>query len=100
MKSTIISNHDANQTVEELVKLKKQISALKAMEERLKQDLYNFMGEHDVMINCETGEEFVNWSYSEGYMKFDSKKFMKDKPKIYKQYLFKTEPVRTLRLSK
>lgn len=100
MKSTIVSNHDVNHIVGELQKLKKQMSALKAIEERLKQDLYNYMGEHDVMINCETGEEFVNWSYSEGYMKFDSKKFMEDKPKIYKQYLFKTEPVRTLRLAK
>lgn len=100
MKSTIVSNHDVNHIVGELQKLKKQLLALKAIEERLKQDLYNYMGEHDVMINCETGEEFVNWSYSEGYMKFDSKKFMEDKPKIYKQYLFKTEPVRTLRLAK
>lgn len=99
-KTTIVSNDKALVIVSDLQAIKAQIKALQKIEEGLKQDLYNFMGEHDVLVNHETGEECVHWSYSEGYMKFDTKKFMEDKPKIYKQYLFKTEPVRMLRVGK
>jgi hypothetical protein len=99
-KTTIVSTEEVNKIVEGLQEVKRSMTALKKQEEALKQKLYNYMGEHDVMVNCETGEEFVHWTYSEGYMKFDQKKFEEDKPKIYKQYLFKTEPVRTLRISK
>ena len=100
MTTTIVSNDSANGIVDSLKGVKEDIKRLQKVEEQLKQKLYNFMGEHDVLINHETGEEAVKWTYSEGYMKFDVKKFEADKPKIYKQYLFKTEPVRTLRIGK
>lgn len=100
MKTTIVSTVDANTIVEQLVEVKKIIKSYQKKEEELKQKLYNYMGEHDVMINCETGEEFVNWSYSEGYMKFDAKKFAADKPRIYAKYCSMTDGVRTLRLAK
>lgn len=100
MKTTIVSNEESRKIVEQLQEVKKEAAKLKKEEEKLKQKLYNFMGEHDVMIDHETGEEFVNWSYSDGYEKFDVKKFMADKPNVYKQYVFMTEPVRTLRVTK
>ena len=100
MKTTIVSNNEANQVVESLVSIKSQIKALQKQEELYKQKLYNYMGEHDILINNETGEEFVHWEYSNGYMKFDSKKFMADKPKIYEKYCVMTEPVRVLRIVK
>jgi hypothetical protein len=100
MKTSIISTLEANAVVEEIKAVKKQLANLKKQEEKLKQKLYNYMGEHDVMVNFETGEEFVNWAYSDGYMKFDAKKFAADKPKIYDKYCTMTEPVRTLRLAK
>jgi len=100
MKQKIVSNDEVNQVVQQLRDLAVQEKALAKSKELLKQQLYNFMNENDVLIDYETGEEIVSWSYSEGYMKFDAKKFMEDKPKIYKQYLFKTEPVRTLRVTK
>lgn len=100
MKSTIVSNEDVNEIVEDLKALKSQIKALKKLEEKCTQQLYNYMREHDVMINYETGEEFVNWSYSSGYLKFDSKRFADDRPKMYEKYCKMTDPVRTLRLAK
>lgn len=100
MKTTIVSDDSALSIVAEMQQIKAQIKALQRQEEVLKQKLYNFMGENEVMINHETGEEFVNWAYSEGFLKFDAKRFMEDKPKLYKQYLYKTEPVRVLRLAK
>jgi len=96
----IVSNDDTNVIVEELVSIKRQIKGLEKQEEALKQKLYNYMGEHEVLINHVTGEEFVHWTYSDGYMKLDVKKFLADKPEIYKQYSFRTEPVRTLRIAK
>lgn len=99
-KTTIVSDDEAVKTVECYQEVKRNIKMLEKQKEKLEQQLYNFMGEHDVMINHETGEEFVNWSYSKGYQRFDAKKFMVDKPKVYKQYLFMTDPVRTLRVVK
>ena len=98
--TTIVSNDETNKIVEELLSIKKALLALKKQEEQLKQKLYNYMNEHDVMINYETGEEFVKWTYSEGYMKFDSKTFSKKNPKIYAKYCSMTDPVRTLRIAK
>lgn len=98
--SSIVSNDTANNVVQQLLEVKNQMKDLKAMEEALKQQLYNYMGEHDVLIDCETGQETAKWTYSEGFQKFDVKKFMADKPRVYKQYLFLTEGVRTLRLAK
>jgi hypothetical protein len=100
MTATIASNDTALGIVNNLKALKVQMKELQKYEEELKQKLYNFMGEHDVLINHETGEESVRWTYSEGYQKFDVKKFMADKPRVYKQYLFMTDPVRTLRVAK
>lgn len=100
MKTTIVSNAQANEIVKALQEVKKGMAILKKQEEKLKQELYNYMNETDILIDYETGEEIVHWSYSEGYPKFDTKKFMMDKPKIYKQYLVMTDPVRTLRVVK
>lgn len=99
-KTQIVSNDEVNEIVKKIQEVKRSLAVLKKQEEKLKQQLYNFMGEHDRLIDPDTGEEIVNWSYSEGYEKFDVKKFMADKPKIYKQYIFMTEPVRTLRVVK
>lgn len=100
MTTTIISNEEANDIVEQLQETKRQAAELKKTEERLKQKLYNYMGEHDELINYETGEPFVKWSYSDGYMKFDSKRFAEAHPQLYKKFLVKTEDVRTLRITK
>ncbi len=100
MTTSIISNEEANKIVEELQATKKMTVEIKKVEEKLKQKLYNYMGEHDELINYETGEPFVKWTYSEGYMKFDAKKFMEEKPQLYKKYLVKTNDVRTLRITK
>ena len=99
-KTMIVSTSEANKIVDDLLELKRHAKELKRKEDALKQKLYNYMGEHDIMVNCETGEEFVSWTYSEGYMKFDSKKFADDKPKIYEKYCKMTDGVRTLRISK
>jgi len=100
MTTTIVSNEDTNKIIEELKGVKEFIKKAQKQEELLKQRLYNFMGENEVLIDPETGEESVKWTYSEGFMKFDSKKFQQEKPSVYNKYLFKTEPVRTLRITK
>lgn len=98
MKTTIVSNEQTNKIVEALREVKKAKAVLAKQEEKLKQELYNYMNENDVLVDPDTGEEIVHWSYSEGYLKFDVKKFELEKPKVYKQFLFMTEPVRTLRI--
>lgn len=100
MTTTIVSDDNVLHIVEELRDVKVKMKSLKKAEEKLKQKLYNFMGEHDVLINHQTGQEYVSWTYSEGFPKFDVKKFMADKPKVYAKYTFMTDPVRTLRMAK
>lgn len=100
MKTSIVSTPEVNKIVENLIKIKKTIKDYKRLEDKVTQDLYNYMTEHDVLINCETGEEYVNWSYSKPYMRFDSKRFEFEQPDIYKNYCKMTEPVRTLRIAK
>lgn len=98
MKTTIVSNEQTNRIVAALKELKRTKASLAKQEEKLKQELYNYMNENEVLVDPETGEEVIHWSYSDGYLKFDVKKFEQDKPKIYKQYLIMTDPVRTLRV--
>lgn len=98
--TVIISDESTIEIVEELKKCRILMIELKKEEEKLRQKLYNYMGEHDILINPTTGEEAVKWSYSDGYEKFDSKKFMLDNPEIYGAYTYRTDPVRTLRIGK
>lgn len=97
-KTTILSNEDSELIVVELKEIKAQIKKLQKIEKILKQKLYNYMGEYDVLVSPETGEEIVHWTYSKGYMKFDDKRFAAEKPKIYEKYCYMTDPVRTLNL--
>lgn len=97
-KTTIASNDEVNQVVLAIKDVKTHIKKLEKEEEKLKQRLYNHMGEHDVLFDPDTGEELVHWTYSEGYQKFDSKRFEEERPKLFKQYIVITEPRRTLRV--
>lgn len=94
--TTIVSDEDTLHIVDALQDVKKAIKDLEKKKATLEQKLYNYMGEHDVMINPDTGEEFVTWKYTAGYLKFDSKKFELEKPLVYKRYLVMTEPQRRL----
>lgn|SRR5512135_1083921 len=99
-KTKIVSNSEVNAIVEAIRLVKKEKKECERREKALVQKLYNFMNEHDVLIDYETGQETVNWSYSSGYMKFDAKKFAEDRPKMYERYCTMTDPVRTLRIAK
>lgn len=99
-KSKIPSNGDALEIVKNLQEVKRSISILEKQKERITQQLYNFMGENEVMFDHETGEEIVNWSYSKGAIRFDAKRFELERPKLYKEYLKAGEPVRVLRVVK
>ena len=98
--SKIVSTPEANQIVEALKEAKRATKECQHQEKVLTQKLYNYMNEHDVLIDCETGQETISWTYSSGFMKFDTKKFMADRPKVYEKYCFMTDPIRTLRIAK
>lgn len=100
MKTTIVSTPEANEIVEALKEAKAAKKACEHREKVLTQKLYNYMNEHDVLIDCETGQEAVSWTYSNGYLKFDSKRFAAEAPDVYEKYCVMTEPVRTLRVAK
>lgn len=100
MKTSIVSNEEVNCIVESLKMIKKQIKQLKKQEDMVTQELYNYMNEHDILVDHETGLEIVNWSYSSGYMKFDAARFNEDSPELYQIYCKMTNPVRTLRITK
>jgi hypothetical protein len=98
--SKIISTDEANKIVQQIKDIKSTIKDFERKQEALTQDLYGFMGEHDVLINHETGQEFVTWTYSKGAKRFDSKKLAFEQPNLYEAYCYIGEPIRTLRLVK
>ena len=99
-KPSIVSTEEVNKIVEELADLERVDKRLKKRREELKHQLHNYMTENEILINYETGEEFVSWAYSKPRKTFDTKKLEFELPDIYKKYCTIGDPVRTLRIIK
>lgn len=100
MKTSIESNELMKLILEDLKEVKRRKKIFEKEEKRLQQALYNHMGEHDLLVDPETGEELCTWSYARGYEKLDSEKLKEEMPQLYRQYVFMTEPVRRLEIKK
>ena len=87
-------NPSVSELIAQLKHVKSELSSYKAMEDRLKAELCDLIGENEsATIN---GATVATWK---GYKRdwFDSKKFQAENPDLYAQYL-KSTSSRTLRL--
>jgi predicted phage-related endonuclease len=87
-------NPSATELIAQLKHVKSELSSYKAMEDRLKAELCDLIGENEsATIN---GATVATWK---GYKRdwFDAKKFQAENPDLYAQYL-KSTSSRTLRL--
>jgi predicted phage-related endonuclease len=87
-------NPSATELIAQLKHVKSELSSYKAMEDRLKAELCDLIGENEsATIN---GATVATWK---GYKRdwFDSKKFQSENPDLYAQYV-KSTSSRTLRL--
>ena len=84
--TVILANDEAAQIVKDLQTVKYQIKKLLKAQERLTQQLYNYMGENEVLASVD-GEEIVTWKYTADSLSFNAKKFKEDSPDIYDAYI-------------
>lgn len=83
--------------VYQLARLKNQIKELEKTEQRLKDEIGVYMGEHERLVDC-NGQSLVDWRMSKPVKSFDSKRLLADNPELYNKYITMREPRRTFRL--
>ncbi len=96
--NSIVTNKEINDVIERLKEAKAREKEVEKEIDKLKQELYNYVNEHEVLIDYETGEEVVTWKYGDAPERFDVKKLKEKHYEIFKQFTYLGDPIRTLRI--
>lgn len=75
--------------------VKAQIKELEGQKEKLYQELYNHMNEHEELIS-EDGEVLCTWKYAEDSEVFDTKRFLATYPDLHRKFLIKRPGTRRM----
>ena len=82
--STVWANQDIAIACQHLKALKEQIKAAEAEQDRLEGQIQAAMGNASILAYDE--QILATWKAAKSSMKFDSKRFQKEMPKVYEQY--------------
>ena len=82
--STVWANQELVVSCQKLKTLKEQIKLAEAEQDRLEGQIQNAMGNASILAYDE--QILATWKSAKASMKFDSKRFQKEMPKVYEQY--------------
>ena len=92
------STPDIEKVLRDLKQVRAELKKLQKIEEDLKQVLYNYVGEHEVIVDPITGEELAQWKYTEDSLRFDAKRFQEEHVALAAGYMVNVPGYRKLRL--
>jgi putative phage-type endonuclease len=85
-------NDDVLTAVNDLKRIKGELSVLKKIEEDLKLKIFSHMGDADTLLNNDA--VLATWKSAKGSKRFDAKAFQCDQPELYEKYMKVSEPSR------
>lgn len=86
IENPITSNENMEKLIEEISRIKKSSKLLKESEGDIKNKLALYMKANESLMST-TGELLATFKYAKDSEKFDSKRFQKEHPELYNQYL-------------
>jgi hypothetical protein len=92
------STPDIEKVLSDIKSVRAEIKKLEKIQQDLQQVLYNYVGEHERIIDPMTGEELAEWKYTNGSLRFDAKKFQENNPGLAAEYMANVPGYRKLRI--
>jgi predicted phage-related endonuclease len=86
VEEPIVANGHIARKVERLKAIRNSILFLQDTEKEIKDEIAVFMKNHAVLVTHD-GEELIAWRKASDSMRFDAKRFEREQPDIYKEYL-------------
>lgn len=95
--SIVTSNEQIAWLASDIKQCKAQIKAIEKKQKEAEQQLYNIVGENEMVVD-DDGLEILTWKYNADTNYFDVNAFKEAHPKLYEQFCKKRPGPRVLRI--
>lgn len=86
---SIVVKEDIIEALEQLKECKSQIATLEAAKDSIEEAVKVLMGDAEMLVDVH-GNTLATWKTAKDSQKFDTKRFQKEQPELYSQYIITT----------